>query len=261
MPTRKPKLSKEGQRKFRSLILRLQAAGVATGTSGGLLSVPKRLDLWQEEYVFSRVHDLPGEQVAVILRCELMALRAGATVRDCVISLPWGQELEQCDPADIPCYDNLIQGWPEWPPTILNRWLTGEVSLPRGKKLTGIIIAIGWTSVPAEYPGESLVNIEVVLSDDQGYPLELIFKAGVDRRRKREYERRELERRKVAASTKRVPIFQRGDTESRGPDRTIQQQGGGPISPSPVVVSAEKSMKGSSPDVARKEMDEPMGAA
>ena len=88
MPTPERKPSKEEQRKFSVLIRRLQAAGVATGTSGGMPSVPKRLDLRQLEYLFCRVHDLPGGQVVVILSCELMALRAGATVRDFVVSLP-----------------------------------------------------------------------------------------------------------------------------------------------------------------------------
>jgi hypothetical protein len=233
MPTRKPNLSKEEQRRFRALIPRLQAAGVATGTSGGLLPVPKRLDLRQLEYLFCRVHDLPGGQVVVILLCELMALAAGATVRDCAIWLPWGPELDLSDPEYTPSYDDLIRGLPKRPPDVLNRWLTGEVSLPRGKKLTGIIIATGSIPVPAEYHDESLVDIELVASDDQGNPLEFFFKAGVDRSVKHQYERRERERREVAAPRKRVPIFPHPD--------------------------AEKPIEGSFPDVPRDKTDKPVG--
>ena len=170
----------------------------------------------------------------VILLCELMALRAGATVRDCAISLPWGPELDLCDPEYTPWYNDLIQGWPEWPPTVLNRWLTGEVSLPRGGKLTGIIIATGSIPVPAEYHDESAVDVELVASDDQSNPLEFVFKAGVDRSVKHQFERRERKRCEVAAPKKRVPIFQHQD--------------------------AEKPIDESFPDVPRDGTDEPTGA-
>ncbi len=259
MPTRKRKLSLEEQRKFRALILRLQAAGVATGTSGGLLSVPKRLDLRQPEYLFSRVHDLPGGQVVLILRCELMALRTGATVRDCEISLPWGPELELCDPEYTPWYNDLIRGWPEWPPTVLNPWLRGEFSLPRGRKLTGIVIAIGWFPVPAEYPDDSPVDAEMVISDDQGNQLQFLFKAGVDRAVKHVDERKRKARVETMRSTKRVPIFEREET-TRDPSRTTLEQGRGSIPPSPVVLSVEKPIEGSSLEVPRDETDEPIGA-
>jgi hypothetical protein len=233
MPTRKPNLNKEEQRKFRALILRLQAASIDTGTSGGQLPVEKRLDLRQLEYLFCRVHDLPGGRVVVILLCELMALRAGVTVRDCAISLPSGPELDLSDPEYTPSYNDLIRGLPKAPPDVLNRWLTGEVSLPRGKKLTGIIIATGSIPVPAEYHDESLVDIELVASDDQGNPLEFFFKAGVDRSVKHQYERRERERREVAAPRKRVSIFPHPD--------------------------AKKPIEASSPDVPRDKPDKPVG--
>jgi hypothetical protein len=134
-------------------------------------------------------------------------------VRDCAIWLPWGPELDLCDPEDTPSYNDLIRGLPKGPPDVLNRWLTGEVSLPRGKKLTGIIIATGSIPVPAEYHDESLVDIELVASDDQGNRLEFFFKAGVDRSVKHQYERRERKRREVAAPKKRVPIFPHQDAE------------------------------------------------
>ena len=254
MPTRKPNLNKEEQRKFRALILRLQAASIDTGTSGGQLSVPKRLDLRQLEYLFCRVHDLPGGQVVVILLCELMALRAGATVRDCAISLPWGPELDLCDSGDTPCYDDVIRGLPKWPPTVLNPWLRCEVSLTRGRKLTGIVIATGWVPVPAGYPDDSPVDVEMVVSDDQGNQLEFLFKAGVDRSLKHKYERQQRERRAVAASTKRVPIFKREDTETRDEDRQRTDL------PFPSGVSVEKPTERASHDVPRDETDKPIWA-
>lgn len=229
---------------MRGLILRLQAAGIATETLSDLLSVPKRLDVRQLEYGFSRVHDLPGAQVTVILHCELMGLRVGATVRECVISLPWGPELDLLDPEDTPWYNDLIQGLPEWPPNVLNRWLTGEVSLPRGRKLTGIIVATGWSPVPAEYLDASSMDVELVVSDDQGNQLEFLFNAGVDRGVKRKDERRQRERREVTASTKRVPLFKREETETVEQARTALEQGPGPISPSPAVISLEDEKDG-----------------
>ena len=108
MPIRKPKLDKEEQRKFRALLLRLQTAGVITGTSGGIPPEPRRLHLRQLDDSCSRVHDLPGGQIVVVLLCDLMAFRAGCTLRDCAISLPWA-DLDLCDPGDIPYYENLIR--------------------------------------------------------------------------------------------------------------------------------------------------------
>ncbi len=258
MPIRARKPSQD-RRHFLALLLRLQAAGIATGTSAGLLSVPRRLDLRQLEPLFSRVHDLPGGQVVVLLRCELMALRAGATVRDCAISLPWGSELDLCDPEFTPWYNDVIRGSPEWPPLVLNRWLRGEVSLPRGRKLTGIIMANGWAPVPGEYPDDSSVNVELVLSDDQGNQLEFRFEAGVDRVVKRVDERNRRARVEAMRSTKRRSLFERGEIENTDQARTTPRQGRGLIPPSPAVVSAGKPMGGLSADVPPDAADEPMG--
>jgi hypothetical protein len=257
MPIRKPNLSKEELRKFRALILRLRAAGIDTGISG-LPPVPERLGLWQLEYLFCRVHDLPGAQVAVILLCELMALSTGASIRDCTIWLPWGPELELCDPEDTPYYDDVIRGLPKWPPTVLNPWLRGEVSLPRGRKLTGIIIASGWVPIPAEYPDDSPVDVEIVVSNDQGSQLEFLFKAGVDRSVKRGYERKRQPPVDALRLTRRRSLLECEDSETRDQDRTIQRQVRGPM-PSPVIVSAEKTIEGSSPNVPREETDTPIG--
>jgi hypothetical protein len=70
-------------------------------------------------------------------------------------------------------------------------------------------------------------------------------------------DRRERTHRRFAS--KREPIFEREDRETRDRARAIQQQGRGPISPAPVVVSVEKPIEGSSPDV-RRDDTIPIGA-
>ena len=263
MPTREPKLSPEEQRKFSALALRLQAAGVRTGTSGLLLLVPKSVDLWQLEYLFCRVHELPGSRVAVILLCELVALRAGAAIRDCAIWLPWGPELDLCDPEDILWYHDLVRGLPQWAPTVLNPYLRGEAQLPRGRKLTGFIIATGPVAVPAECCDDSPVGVQLLITDYQGNQLELLWNAGVDRSFKHAYDydrRQPTHAEAVRLAKQRGSLFEREDPETRYQARTGPERSRGPISPSPVVVSVEKPREGSSTDVPRDETDETSGA-
>ena len=245
MPTKRRRLSKEEQVKFRALILRLQKAGIATGTSGEPLSVPKRLDIRQPEYFFSRVHHLPGSQVTLVLQCELMALRAGATIRDCAISLPWGPELDLSDPEYTPWYNDVIQGWPSWPPTVLNRWLTGEASLPRGKKLAGIVIATGWSPIPAGYPDEWPVDIELAVSDDCGNELNFTFRAGLDRTVKHVYERKCQARIDAGRLTKRRKLFELEEERTLDQDRATLEQDRGSISSPPAVALVVETTEGS----------------
>jgi len=183
--------------------------------------VQKRLILTQLEYVFSRVHELPSGQVVAILLCELMALKAGATVRECKISLAGNRELDLGDPDDIPCYDKLIRGLPQFPPLVLNRWLRGEVSLPRGRKLTGIIIATGWESVPAEYPDEMPAAIKLSVIDEHGNHLQFRLRAGVDRSAKRIYERKLRERWDTVRSKPHVGLYEPGESQLAGQEKTL----------------------------------------
>ncbi len=259
MPIRRSKLSQEEQRKCSALALRLDAAGVPTGTSSRLLIVPNSLELRQLDYLFCRVHDLPGGQVVLILPSELVALRARAAIRDFVISLAWGPELDLCDPEDIPRYDDLIGGLPEWPPTVLNPWLRGEDSLPRGMKLTGIIIATGWVPIPAEICDESPVDIQISITDDQGSQLELLWKAGVYRGLKRAYERKQQTPAEALRLTTRKSLFECKDTEAGHQPCPALEHSRGPVPPSPVVVSVEKPIEGSSVAVPRDETEEPIG--
>lgn len=255
MPTRKPKLSPEEHRKFSALALRLQAAGVPTGTSDLLLLVPKSVDLRQLEYLFCRVHVLPGAQVAVILLCELAALRAGAAIRSCVICLPRGPELDLCDPEDIPGYHGLIGGLPHWAPTFLNPYLRGEARLPHGRKLSGFIIATGSVSVPAECCDYSPMDVQLSITDDQGNQLELLWNAGVDRSFKHAYD---YMRRTQPTHAEAVRLAKlRGSLfDHEDPVTSYQAR---PLPPSPVVVSVEKPIEGSSVAVPRDETDEPIG--
>ena len=192
MPIRKSRLIGEEQQEFRARVLRLKRAGIVTGTSGKPSSVPKRFILRQIDRELARIHDLPSGEVAAVMLCELMALKPGATIRHCAMTPPWGgPQLDLSEPQESPWYDGLIQGLPHSPPTVLNRWLTGQAPLPRGPKLEGVVIATGQNSAPPNYHNEMQVVMELSLTDEKGNKLEFEFKARVDRSLKRKYERQQ----------------------------------------------------------------------
>jgi hypothetical protein len=165
------------------------AYGVVAESSEDLLSEPKRFILKQVDHEFARFYDLPSGEIAVVAPFEFWTLKSGVAVCRSELTLEWeSPELDLSDPECSSFYEDLLH--PFASPTVLNRWLTDGLAPPRGRRLKGLIIAIGSGSVPAQYHDEMLVTTELSLTDDQGNNTQLYFGARVDRRLKRKHDRR-----------------------------------------------------------------------
>ena len=78
---------------------------------------------------------------------------------------------------------------PEPSPTILNGWLRSAVPL-RPRRMEGVILAEGWTNLPAECQDEMPVTIKLSIEDERHHELRFDFEVRVDRSVKRRYEQR-----------------------------------------------------------------------
>src|ERR1035437_3403751 len=81
-----------------------------------------------------------------------------------------------------------------------------------------------YSSFPSQYHDESPVTVELLLRDERRKELSFDFGVRVDRSLKREYERRQRERREFARSTKGGGLFapnrgQPGDQKSVSPEK------------------------------------------
>jgi hypothetical protein len=236
--------------------------GIEVGCDGDFLQEPERfrqrLKLEQVDEALAKIYDLPGSGTIVVVHAKLTVVTRKVLITDFEMTVSWDElPLSLDDPERTAFYRDVTAGLYPLPLTVLNRWLTGESALCHSQR-EGVIIASGQRSVPSEYHDHAQQMVELSLWDERDNELRFTFRARVDRSVKRKYVRRE--RRDVAASTKRVPLFEGEDTETKDQDRTTQEQGRGPISPSPAVGSVEKPIEGSPPDVPREEADEPIGA-
>jgi hypothetical protein len=192
MPTRKSRLTRSETEKYRD---RLKVLGVLAESSEDLLSEPKRFILKQVDHEFARFYDLPSGEIAVVAPFEFWTLKSGVAVCHSELALEWeSPELDLSDPECSFFYEDLLH--PFASPTVLNRWLTDGLAPPRGRRLKGLIIAIGSGSVPAQYHDEMLVTTELSLTDDQGNNTQLYFGARVDRSFKRKHEWRKQQYRR-----------------------------------------------------------------
>ena len=129
-------------------------------------------------------------------------------ITDLGLRLPWDDfPLELSDPEKIPRCQELIACLPHYsPPTILNRLLTREVPL-RPCLVLGAIVAEGSTSVPAECHDDSLVTVELLLTDERRNDFCFEFAVRMDRSLKRNYERQHQELRERVPPTERTGMF------------------------------------------------------
>ena len=77
------------------------------------------------------------------------------------MTTPWGNFLDLSDPNESTYYDDLIQGLPSFPPTLLNHWLTHHVAL-RSRQEEGVIIAQGLGFILPECHDKTLVMREII---------------------------------------------------------------------------------------------------
>ncbi len=259
MPIRRSNLTRSEAAEYRAQLSQLKEMGVLVGDASESTREPDRLTLEQVDHELAELYELPLGEIAVVVFAELTVLRSGSLITDLEMTTPWGDVLDLSDPEECSYYNDLICGWPEFPPKFLNHWLTHHVPLtPRREE--GAIIATGRGSVPPECHDQLPVAVKLFLWDQRGNESCFDFQVRVDRIVKNKYERPQRDRREGARLTKRVSLFEREDAEIRDQDGTIQQQVTGPNLPSPVVVSAEKPLEGSSPDAPREDPGEPIGA-
>jgi hypothetical protein len=128
-------------------------------------SRPMSLHLALLENDFTQVYELPSDEVVVIVPCELMAMTSNLVIIEPRITLSVGSCDVDCDEGNSSsnCWD-LINKLYYPPVTLLNKWLSGEISLP-DRKLKGIIVASGWGPLPASYFDRSPSSIHLHLLD------------------------------------------------------------------------------------------------
>ena len=196
------------EEEHRARLLRLEQIGIATGDAANLPTKPDRLILEQIDPELARVYDLPNGEVAVVVLAKATVLQSGVMITKQQMTLAWNDyPLELRGPSEHQSFQNLIQALPWYPPIILNDYLV-ERPLPLHRcQFEGVIIAIGWSSVPATYRDETLVSMELSLWDEQGHEIYCEFTGRVDRSIMRKYERQQQKRRALAPLPKRTGLY------------------------------------------------------
>lgn len=252
MPTQKLRFSRKEQEEHHSRLRQLQEMGVAVGSVGESVTKPNRFTLVQVLHDLARVYELPGDGVAVVVYADLAVFKTGAMITDSDLIVPWDDfPLELGDPEATSYYKEVLGGAPYWPPTILNRWLTGQLPLSRGR-LEGVIVATGWSKVPPTWHDEASACVELLLRDEEENEFCFEFGARVDRSLKRKYKRQSQQRSAALQFTKRSGPYGPASAGTRAQAPTTQEIGGGPISPSRGVVPAEKPMEVSPPMISHE---------
>jgi len=206
MPIRRLWLTPAENDEHNARLVRLRKAGVDTGNAGDVVPKPNRFTLEQVWHDFARVYELLFGEIAVVVFARLTVFKSGVMITDRALYTALDDfPLELDDPEEHRLYNELIRSSPHWPPRGLNSCLTGGAPLPRGRH-EGMIVATGWSTVPAKCHDEMPVNIELALEDEQGNELWFKFRARVDRSVKNVCERRLEKRWEALRSKKRADI-------------------------------------------------------
>jgi hypothetical protein len=140
------------------------------------------LDSCRSTLEFARVFELPEEQVAVVLPAKLTVVYSGAIITEMRLKLPWSDcLLEVGDPRNHRFFPDVTQDWPGTL-KILNDWLVDREVPLRTCQRSGLIVGTGWAPVPAAYPADREVQIELSLYDQRDNVMRFEFKARLDRR-------------------------------------------------------------------------------
>jgi hypothetical protein len=130
---------------------------------------------------FARVFELPDEQVGVVLPAKLTVVHSGAMITEMRLKLPWSDcLLEVGDSRNHRFFPDVTQDWPG-PLKILNDWLVDREVPLRTCQRSGLIVGTGWAPVPAAYPADFEVRVELSLYDQRDNVMRLEFKARLDR--------------------------------------------------------------------------------
>ena len=212
MPIKRSRLTKTEQEQYRASLLKLEEIHIKTECMVEPPPRPKRFTLEPIYPEFARVYDLPAGDVAVVLPAKFATLKSGVMFTDAAVFPQWDDvPLGLEGPEENRYFDRLAdQGFVSYEPaTILNHLLVGRsVPLRICRHEEGLIIATGWSNVPAKYHDETCVTLKQWLKDEQGTEFSCDFSAGVSRRFKREDESSRPDPREIAERlAKRVPLF------------------------------------------------------
>jgi hypothetical protein len=228
MPTQRSRLTRTEDQEYRSRLSRLEQLGIPVGCAVDPRHEPARLTLEQTPDEFARIYELPSGQVAVVVPATITVLKSGILITHVAMVTPWEDwPLDLWDPKESSYYTDLIGGLCHFPPTVLNPWLERDVPL-RPRRVEGVIIAQGYSSVPPECHDETLVTVKLLLMDERRDELSFEFGVRVDRSVVRKCERRQRERREFGRPLKRSGLFgpqaeQRRDQKSASRDEAIKQ--------------------------------------
>ena len=211
MPRQKLRLTRTEYQEHRSRLLRLKEMGIAIWCASNPSPEPERFTLEQIDHDLANIYDFPSGYVAVVVHAKLKVLVSGILITDLEMTTPWdGPQLDLSDPRDFPYYEDLISGLPQFPPRLLNDLLMRETPL-HCRQAEGVIVAHGLGSVPPNYHDHTPVTVKLLVRDERRNEPCFEFGVRVDRSMKNKYERELRERREVAKSAKRIPIFGRQD--------------------------------------------------
>jgi hypothetical protein len=210
MPTRKLRLTKSEDQENRNYLSHLEEMGIPIGCALDPPHEPNRITLEQTQYEAARIYEMPWNQVLVVVPAKMTILKSGISITDVVMITPWEDcPLELCDPEESLIYGELIGGF-RHPPAVLNPSLIND--LPdrplRPRQVEGVIIAHGFPSVPRECHEETLVRVELLLTDERRKELKFDFGVRLDRRLMRNWERRKREQAERAMRTERTGLFE-----------------------------------------------------
>lgn len=189
MPQRKMRLSRTEEKESKATLAKLEKLGVEVKYEETREPEAIRFHLHQIDREFARVYDLPVG-CAVTLPCKLVVLKSGVMFTDADVHAEWDDWLDLEEPREHRSFEEFAKDFPTWPPKILNDLLVNHPRPLRTCQMEGLVIATGWSRVPADYADEKQVRFVLCLRDEQREEFYFDFVARVDRRLKRMYERR-----------------------------------------------------------------------
>ena len=238
MPRTRPRITGAETKANCDRLLRLRQKGIEVGETEDLPNKPARFKFQQVYPEFARIYMFANGQVTFAGLAKLAVLRDGVMFTDRDMIPSWDEfPLDLSDPREHECFEHVIKGFPTYRPPLLNNLLVDRTAPLRRCQHVGVIIATGWSPVPASFRDEDPVSLQLWLKDELGNETVWELTGRVDRSFIRKYERKQQERRLV------TPMPMRGDlygTRVRPSD---------PISISPKAqVSTKRDTTGSKPE-------------
>ena len=184
MPVRKSRLTRTEEAQFRASLSYLKQMGIGAGTvEDHSPAEPERYTLEQIDHEFARVHDLNGEEVAVVIPAKLIIRKPGFMITDAYMVpswFDWKIDLDNLENNEA-IVKEITQGLPIFPSRILNREFVGRTVPLRPCQIQGVIIGTGYSPVPAKLHDEMTVTMQLVLADERDNLFSHEFSARVDR--------------------------------------------------------------------------------